>query len=276
MSTTIGRAAVARGAHGTTRRPFGLTFSSASPPELAALALTERRRTEDGVALVVTPNIDHIAWLRRSPGMAAAYAHAAAIVCDGWPVQLYARACGLAVRRVTGCEIAAELMRGDMRAGWQRLFFVVDKAETETALHEWASRKGIGDRVETFVPPFGFEDDNAVCRSLADKVRAFGTTTLLMGVGAPRSEIFVDRFRDRLPPCWAFCVGQAVKIELGMVRRAPRSLQRIGLEWFWRLGQEPQRLAGRYLWSSLAFAAAVVEDQWRLRVRRDRSCGGVA
>ena len=240
----------------STARPFGLVLSTASAIDIAHRAVTEHRAPDDGVALVVTPNIDHIAWLRRSPAMARAYARAAVTVCDGWPVQLYARLRGLQVGRVTGCELASLVMRADLAR--HRLFCVVDRPETETALRLWAQRKGIA--VDAVIPPFGFESDDTQCRALATRIAAHGTTILLMGVGAPRSEVFVDRYRALLPPCWAFCVGQAIKIELGLVNRAPRRLQVAGLEWIWRLAQEPRRLAGRYARSSLAFVAAVVDD----------------
>ena len=62
-----------------------------------------------------------------------------------------------------------------------------------------------------------------------------------------------------LPRCWAFCVGQAVKIELGLLRRAPSGWQSVGLEWLWRLLQEPSRLTKRYVTATIGFAAAVIE-----------------
>jgi N-acetylglucosaminyldiphosphoundecaprenol N-acetyl-beta-D-mannosaminyltransferase len=248
-------------------RPFGLRLSTASASEIALRALTDQRQPRDGVALVVTPNIDHIAWLRRSPALARAYAGATAVVCDGWPVQLYARVRGMPVRRVTGCDIASELMRSAPAHSTQRFFFVADRLETENALHAWAADRGMSDRIAVHVPPFGFDSDERLCRGLAESIRAHRTTILMMAVGAPRSEIFVDRWRSLLPPCWAFCVGQAVKVELGLVRRAPRSVQASGLEWLWRVAQEPRRLTGRYVRSGFAFAMAVAEDQWRLRRR---------
>jgi N-acetylglucosaminyldiphosphoundecaprenol N-acetyl-beta-D-mannosaminyltransferase len=251
-----------------TARPFGLMFSTASAQEIADQALNDKRCQSDGVALVVTPNIDHIAWLRRSKAMARAYAGAAVTVCDGWPVQLYARIRGLPVGRVTGCEIASFLMRADLDPARHRLFCVVDHPNTADSLTRWARQKGLGDAVAAYIPPFGFESDAALCEQIADRIAQHGTTVLLMGVGAPRSEIFVDTYRDRLPPCWAFCVGQAIKIELGMVTRAPRGWRVTGLEWLWRLVQEPRRLAGRYARSSVSFVAAVIEDQWRWHTGR--------
>jgi len=96
---------------------------------------------------------------------------------------------------------------------------------------------------------------------LAESIREHATTVLIMAVGAPRSEVFVDTYRAILPSCWAFCVGQAVKIELGLVRRASRHWQWVGMEWLWRMIQEPTRLTKRYLSATIGFGLAVVEDQ---------------
>lgn len=238
-------------------RPFGLTLSMDSARQIASAAI--QGPPMEGVALVVTPNIDHIATIRRSPALARAYANAARIVCDGWPVQAYARWCGLPVERVTGCEITSELMRMAPYPSGQRLYFVVDNDQTQSAVRAWAAKSGVD--CDTTIPPFGFERDAGYCARLAEMIRAHGTTTLIMAVGAPRSEVFVDTHRALLPRCWAFCVGQAVKIELGLVKRASSRWQAVGLEWLWRLLQEPSRLAKRYATATIGFSRAVVEDQ---------------
>jgi N-acetylglucosaminyldiphosphoundecaprenol N-acetyl-beta-D-mannosaminyltransferase len=106
---------------------------------------------------------------------------------------------------------------------------------------------------------------------MATRIQDHGATLLMMGVGAPRSEIFIDRYRASLPPCWAFCVGQAIKIALGLVQRAPDAWQAVGMEWLWRLRQEPTRLARRYVVSSVGFALAVLEDQRRASGDRVRA-----
>lgn len=251
----------------TTARPFGLSLSIESAHEIARTAL--RKPPTDGVALVVTPNIDHIATLRRSPALAKAYRNAARIVCDGWPVQLYARLCGLSIGRVTGCEIAAELLRAAHYHESQRFFFVVDSSTTAQAVMAWAARNGVVS--SAMVPPFGFERDSGYCERLAETIRGHGTTVLIMAVGAPRSEVFVDVHRAILPPCWAFCVGQAVKIELGLVQRASPRWQSAGMEWLWRILQEPSRLTKRYLTALIGFGLAVIEDQLRAAREGGRS-----
>ena len=145
--------------------------------------------------------------------------------------------------------------------------FVVDNAATEQAVRQWAVRSSVACEVK--IPPFGFERDAEYCQQLATSIAAHDTTVLIMAVGAPRSEVFVDTHRAILPRCWALCVGQAVKIELGLVRRAPSGWQTAGLEWLWRLLQEPSRLTKRYVTAAIGFSAAVVADQMRnMRERR--------
>jgi N-acetylglucosaminyldiphosphoundecaprenol N-acetyl-beta-D-mannosaminyltransferase len=245
------------------KQPFGLRLSADSAKQITSTAILDQRSSDQGVALVVTPNIDHIATIRRSSALARAYENAERIVCDGWPVQLYARLCGLRLGRVTGCEITSHLMRMAPYPIWQRLFFVVDSVVTADAVTAWAQRHGQPEMCAVTVPPFGFEKDSEYCNGLARTIAAHGTTVLIMAVGAPRSEIFVDTHRHLLPSCWAFCVGQAVKVELGLVQRAPQQWRSAGMEWLWRMVQEPARLTRRYVAASVGFSLAVIEDRFR-------------
>jgi N-acetylglucosaminyldiphosphoundecaprenol N-acetyl-beta-D-mannosaminyltransferase len=247
------------------RRIFGFLPSRLSAAEIARQAAARRRTIEDGVCLVITPNIDHVARLRHDGDFAAAYAQADIVTCDGWPVALYARLRGLPALRVTGYDIAAELLRNSPLAAWQRLFFVADSEPTADGLRHWAARRGVADHIGICVPPHGFLDNPAFCRSLLAQINAHRTTLLLMGVGAPRSEIFVARHRSMMVPCWAFCVGQALMVEAGTIRRAPPALQHVGLEWGWRLVHEPRRLVRRYIGASRGFLLAIYEDLHRRR-----------
>jgi len=95
---------------------------------------------------------------------------------------------------------------------------------------------------------------------LALRIRDHRATILFMGVGAPKSESFVHGQRPLLPPCWALCVGQAIKVEVGLVMRAPRLFQALNLEWLWRLLSEPRRLFRRYATASIAFVGEVLWD----------------
>ena len=210
--------------------------------------------------LVVTPNIDHVARLRRSPAFRQAYRNADMILCDGFPVHAYARLFSSEARHVTGCDLLGALMRIAPDCTGQRMFFAVDDETTASALTAWAAQRGVTDRVAYAIPPHGFASDADKRAELAGRIGAHGTTLLVMCVGAPQSEIFADRARDMLPGCWIACVGQALKVELGLVRRAPTAARVMRLEWLWRMCQEPRRLARRYALGAVDFGLAITED----------------
>ena len=250
------------------RRAFGFAVTMAGAADIARQIAARRRVDGEGVGLVVTPNLDHIVQLRSDAALARAYRHAEIVACDGFPVRYHLRLRGIEAAPATGCDIAAGVMRAERFEPWQRLFFVVDSEATAEGVGAWAARCGLASRVATAVPPAGFETDAAYCAALAGRVAAHGTTVLMMGVGAPRSEIFVDTYRDALPPCWALCVGQAVKIEVGLRRRAPALVRKLHGEWAWRIAQEPRRLARRYVAGSAVFLLAAAEDLLEARLQR--------
>jgi N-acetylglucosaminyldiphosphoundecaprenol N-acetyl-beta-D-mannosaminyltransferase len=96
--------------------------------------------------------------------------------------------------------------------------------------------------------------------NLVALVRAARPEILVMTLGAPVSEEFVARHQAVLPHCWVLCAGQAVRVELGLIRRAPSFLRHCGLEWAWRIHQEPLRLGVRYLRALAWFPFAVIAD----------------
>jgi N-acetylglucosaminyldiphosphoundecaprenol N-acetyl-beta-D-mannosaminyltransferase len=242
------------------RRIFGFQVTPIGARELTSLIAGKPRQKGRGVGLVITPNIDHIVKLRTDLELRSAYNGAEIIVCDGFPVYYYAIFRGLSVpSRVTGYEIAELLMSEPKMDQLHRLFFVVDTDDTREGVLRWSERVKVSTPAVE-VAPTGFGADPDYCRELARRISEHGTTILFMGVGAPRSEIFVNSYREHLPDCWALCVGQAVRVQAGLARRAPPLLQALHLEWFYRLAKEPRRLSRRYLVSSLLFLASVWED----------------
>ena len=234
---------------------FGLRLS---PLDAASVVGRIVEEPADDLRLVVTPNIDHVRLLRRR-AFAAAY-KAAHIVCpDGFPVLLYGRLRGLALSsRVTGCELFARLAEHRaLRA--KRMVIVTEAAATEAAVWRWGAARGLAGLRVISAPP-GLARDVAAQAALAQEIALAAPDVLVMTLGAPVSEVFVHSHRDVLPPCWALCVGQAVRVHLGLTQRAPAGWQRAGLEWLWRIRQEPGRLLGRYVRDLAWFPVAVVAD----------------
>ena len=249
--------------------PGRLLFGYAFAPEVQAgliEAVVAPPVPHQGVRLVVTANLDHVVQLRHDARLQRAYANAWRRTIDGWPVFLYAWLRGAGVpARITGADLLPEIL-DRLTPGAHRPFFVAADEQIAAGLRDWAAQRGFsaGD-IATDVPPFGFERDDAYSRALAERIRAHGATQLFLGLGCPKSEVWIDENRARLGDLYAFAVGAALGFFVGTQHRAPRFMRRFGLEWLHRVSQEPRRLGGRYFIQSWAFLAALVND---IRVQR--------
>ena len=93
---------------------------------------------------------------------------------------------------------------------------------------------------------------------------------LLVGMGSPKQEQVTRALRPHLPACWMMGVGISFSLVAGKLRRAPPWMQQAGLEWVWRLAQEPRRLARRYLVDDLPFSIELFGRAFLKRVGERR------
>jgi hypothetical protein len=110
----------------------------------------------------------------------------------------------------------------------------------------------------THCPPYGFEADAAVMGELVQRLTDARPDIIYVALGSPKQEKLIGRLRPFLPQSWWLGVGVSFSFLCGHVLRAPLWMQRCGLEWMHRLGQEPRRLFRRYLVAGMPFAAALL------------------
>jgi N-acetylglucosaminyldiphosphoundecaprenol N-acetyl-beta-D-mannosaminyltransferase len=240
---------------------FGVSFSRATATELVHEICAGPVVRGMGVRLLVTANLDHVVRLRKNPNFRAAYDRAWQATIDGAPVFAYSRIRGLGVpARVTGADLFPLIMEAlDPRL--HRPFFIAPSNEVATRLQNWLLARGFDPgQIASVSPPFGFEKDAPYSTQLADRVRGHQSTHLFLGVGCPKSEIWVDKHRGRLGDLYAFAFGAGLEFFAGVTRRAPKLLQKFGLEWAWRVAHDPRRLFKRYFVDSWAFVGAIIED----------------
>jgi exopolysaccharide biosynthesis WecB/TagA/CpsF family protein len=103
-------------------------------------------------------------------------------------------------------------------------------------------------------PSFGFEKKPEEIDEIVDIVNRSGANVVLVGVGAPKQEKFIMRYKDRMPgvKVW-MALGATIDFEAGNVKRAPRWVQRCALEWLYRIYCEPKRMFKRYICDDLIF-----------------------
>lgn len=118
--------------------------------------------------------------------------------------------------------------------------------------------------------PLSAEENDALCQ----KINRSGAAVAFIGLGVPRQEIFADANRDKIRAV-QLCVGAAFDFHAGCKRTAPALMQRWGLEWLFRLSQEPRRLWKRYLVTNSIFIGLVVFNALKQIGRRRPAARGV-
>jgi N-acetylglucosaminyldiphosphoundecaprenol N-acetyl-beta-D-mannosaminyltransferase len=238
---------------------FGIRFSPTTTQELVKAITTVPANA--GPRILVTANLDHIVQLSQNEDFRRAYRRAWAATADGMPEIMYAKLkrAGLPAR-VTGADLFQAVIAA-LSPDRHRCFFVASTAETARRLVDYLLARGFKrEAIAIAVPPFRFDDDEDFSRALAHRIARHGTTHLFMGVGAPKSEIWTDRYRDSIGNCYVLNCGAALDFSAGTKKRAPLVMRRAGLVWLWRFALEPQRLYRRYFVYSWRFLGEVAKD----------------
>ncbi len=204
---------------------------------------------------IVTPNIDILRRAQRDAECRRHLDDADLIVADGMPLIWASKLSGSPLpERVAGSSLIWSLSAG-LGLDGRSIFVLGGTPAADEATADGATRAA--DRLlsecpglrlaGTVCPPFGFDEDPLTYGDVCAKVIDARPDLVFVGLGYPKQERVISRLRSSLPETWFIGCGAAVNFVAGDVERAPRWMQRTGLEWAHRLGTEPRRLAGRYL-----------------------------
>ncbi|ASC71554.1 UDP-N-acetyl-D-mannosaminuronic acid transferase [Halomicronema hongdechloris C2206] len=229
--------------------------------------LLHRLHPYRGGGVVVTPNVDHLIKLQSDEEFYRLYQAADYRVCDSQILFYFSRILGTPIReKITGSDLLPAFYRHYGQDPEVRLFLLGGLPGTpEQAQAKINAKVGRAMVVGAYSPPFGFEKDPAECRAILERIRQSGATVVAVGLGAPKQEKWIFRYKDLLPQVSTFlAVGAAIGFEAGTVERAPRWMSDVGLEWFYRLLSEPQRLWRRYVLQALPFLGLILAQRCRL------------
>lgn len=246
---------------------FGITIDNVTTAEAVEAV---RRLLDDGKGrhYVATPNVDHIVRLSRDAAFRQAYAGASLVLADGMPLIWASRPLGRPLKsRVTGADLFPNVCA--MAASIGKSVFLLggrDGVAARAARNLQARHPGLH-IAGVYSPPMGFERDPAEHQRIVERINRARPDVLAIGLGAPKQELWIAAHRRELEFGVALCIGAGIDFVAGDLQRAPRWMQHHGLEWLWRLIQEPGRLWKRYLVDDMAFARIVAREWWRLRVR---------
>jgi bacterial polymer biosynthesis proteins, WecB/TagA/CpsF family len=213
--------------------------------------LVEERRPVQHVVL----NAGKVVQMRDDPSLRDAIARCEIVNADGQSVVWAGRLLGIPVpERVAGIDLMERLVGEAEREGWP-VYFVGARPEVlerfVAVVRERFPRLPVAGARNGY-----FDDDRAV----ADAIRESGARLLFVGISSPRKERFLAEQLPRMGGVFAMGVGGSFDVWAGLTRRAPRWMQRLGLEWLHRLLQEPRRMWKRYLVGNLRFGYLVIAE----------------
>lgn len=208
-----------------------------------------------------TVNVAILMMMRTDPALQSFVERAALVVADGQPLVWCAPWLDRPLpERVTGVDLVDALCQRASRAE-KRVYLLGSTREIVAALAA---------RLQGRFPGLAIAHDDgyfaeADAPARADRVRASAADILFVGMGVPRQERFIESQWQRLGVGIAIGVGGSFDVLAGLRQRAPAWMQRVGLEWLFRLVQEPRRLFVRYLVTNSRFVWLVASALWRSR-----------
>ncbi|HVU36433.1 MAG TPA: WecB/TagA/CpsF family glycosyltransferase [Opitutaceae bacterium] len=246
------------------RRPFIVSaqVDNLSIDEAVASILDARETRRGRLVFFVHAHALNLARFNR------AYRHvlerADVLLADGIGIRLAGRMLGVAMRHnVNGTDLFPILCREAAQRGVPVVLVGgAPGVAAECARRMAAQTPGL---TVPFTSP-GYFATEATSRAVAEQIRTLGRALVLVGMGSPRQEEWAARHLGDLPGVTVLTVGGLFDFYSGRIRRAPVFWREAGLEWAYRMLQEPRRLAKRYLVGNPLFLALALEQ--RLRGRR--------
>lgn len=213
----------------------------------------------------VVVNTAKLVKARRDPALRAAIESCDVVNIDGMGVVWGARLCGLMVpERVTGIDLMAHLLDLAAVRGWRVYFLGAKPAIISGAI---ANVRQNWPELEIAGSHHGYFTDSQAA-DVAEMIRASNPDILLVAMSTPRKEQFVELWGKQTGAMFVMGVGGSLDIMAGITKRAPVRMQQLGLEWAYRLGQEPRRLMKRYIHANGLYIVYLVREIWKSRTTK--------
>lgn len=211
---------------------------------------------------VVTPNVHHILLLQKDAHFREIYENAFLVVPDGVPLVWASKFLERPLPgRVNGTDLFERLCKVASEKGLKVFLLGGRPGAADSAAEILQHRHSGLNIVGTYCPPYGFESDTTEVALINTKIRAAAPDILFVGLGAPKQECWMYANYQELNVPISIGIGVSFELVSGMVTRAPKWMQKTGLEWFFRLMVEPHRLWQRYLIGNPLFLWLVLKQR---------------
>jgi exopolysaccharide biosynthesis WecB/TagA/CpsF family protein len=242
--------------------------------DVESFVATARDFGQSRYGFVVTPNVDHLIRLHEDSEFRQLYAAARYVLLDSrFLANMLRMLTGRRLPVCSGSDITAKLLAEVVAVDDRIVVIGSNQTQMKVLELEYGFRN-----LAQFSPPMGFIRDPKAVEACLSFVEAHSPFRFcLLAVGAPQQEILAERLQARgVARGLVLCVGAAIDFVTGTQRRAPQWMQRAGLEWLFRLAQNPARLATRYLVRGPRVFGLLRKTEFVLRVRLAEPARGAA
>lgn len=216
-------------------------------------------------SFIVTPNADHTVMLQKDKLFLEIYNSADLVLADGMSLIFASKILKTPIKeKISGSDLFPVLCRVAAEKGHKLFFLGGRPGACATAAEKMKENYSKLIITGTYSPPFGFEHDKQELVKINKMIKKANPDILFVGLGAPKQEKWIYKnYKDIGVPVSIGC-GVTFEFFAGMVKRAPKWMQQCGLEWFWRLIQEPKRLWRRYLIEDTAFIRLIIKQKFNI------------
>ena len=213
-----------------------------------ALQRIDQLIKENNNAYVVTPNVDHIVQLEYGGPLTEVYKNADLILVDGKPLIWISKWYKTPIKeKISGSDLFPRLCELASIKGYRMYFLGAADGVAAKAAKNLEKRFPGLQVVGTYSPDYGFEDDKEELEKIKKQIKDVEPHILVVGLGCPKQELFIFNHKDELGVPISLGLGASLDFEAGVIKRAPKWMANSGLEWIYRITQDPKRLAKRYL-----------------------------
>jgi N-acetylglucosaminyldiphosphoundecaprenol N-acetyl-beta-D-mannosaminyltransferase len=217
---------------------------------------------------ISTVNLDVLRQWHSSEHAREIVATADLVVADGMPLLWAGELQGSPLpERVAGSSLILSLTAAAADAGASVFLLGGNPGTADAAVAELTKLSPHLRVAGTLCPPFGFDRDPAWLDRIEQLLRETAPDIVYVGLGFPKQERLIAELRGRLPTIWFVALGGCFSFVAGEIPRAPAAMQRLGLEWFHRMVQEPRRLYRRYLFHGIPFLVHLMISALAFRFR---------
>lgn len=217
---------------------------------------------------IVTPNVDHIVMLKNDTVFQDAYRGASLVLADGNPIVWASKLLGSPLEcTVPGSDLVPAIMEKASRLSKPLKVFLlgaglgVAERAAERIHNQYKNVLIVG----CDSPPFGFHINSQENERIVQLVNDSKADLLVIGLGAPKQEIWIHNFHQQVKVPLAICAGAVIDFMAGEKKRAPKWVRRLACEWLHRMLSEPKRLVPRYVRGLCVFPWLVLRDVLRKR-----------